>query len=42
MSSKVIKEKELTDILRAEKPTISIADLEKLIAECAAIPDVTP
>lgn len=40
MSSKISKEKELGDVLRMEKVTLSIADFEKLINECAAIPDI--
>lgn len=36
------KEKELSDILRSEKPIISVGDLEKLITECNSVPSFTP
>jgi hypothetical protein len=41
MSQKIIKEKELVDLLRADKPAITIENFEKLIAECANIPDMS-
>lgn len=40
MSSKTVKEKEIIDILRADKPSISLGDLEKLIADSLNIPDL--
>lgn len=41
MGAKTLKEKEILEILRADKSPISLADLEKLISDASAIPDLS-
>lgn len=42
MGAKTQKERELIEILKVEKPTIGLADLEKLVSDAHAIPEFSP